>query len=110
MIVRLNRRYNLTKEIINARISPQRVRSDIRPIFATANNSPQAAAQNRSPIASIKFPSLKDKIKIYQEESNQLNRSPTRTLRNSAFLSKTSELDKIVEDQTMRIKFASSIH
>jgi hypothetical protein len=107
MIVRLNKRYNLTKETINSRLSPQRVRSDIRPIFATANNSPQAAAQNRSPIASIKFPSLKDKIKIYQEESNQLNKSPPRTLRNSVFLSKTSEMDKIVEDQSIRFKFGS---
>ena len=83
------------------------MRSDIRPIFATANNSPQAAAQNRSPIASIRFPSLKDKIKIYQDESNKLNKSPPRTLRNSIFLNKTSELDKIVEDQTIRIKFGS---
>ena len=50
---------------------------------------------------------MKDKIKIYQDESNKLNKSPLRSLRNPTFLNKTSELDKIVEDQTIRIKFGS---
>ena len=57
---------------------------------------------NRSPIASIKFPSLKDKIKIYQDESDKINKGQMRTIRNQK-LSFRTEMEKIIDDQTLRI-------
>lgn len=62
---RLELRFKVPKE--NNRQSYLRAKTEIRPLFNRL--TPYGAVASRSPLVSMIFPSLKDKIKIFQDES-----------------------------------------
>eukprot|EP00347_Sterkiella_histriomuscorum_P001281 403372640 len=94
MIKRLEMRFRIPKE--NYRQSYLRAKTEIRPLFTRV--TPHGAVASRSPLVSMIFPSLKDKMKIFQEESKK---NETQKANNSMFV-KRAELDRIVEEETKR--------
>lgn len=89
MIKRMEMRFRVPKE--NYRQSYLREKTEIRPLFSRL--TPHGAVQSRSPLVSMIFPSLKDKIKIFEEESKKKDEQKNQ---NSMYV-KRSELEKIVE-------------
>lgn len=60
--------------------------------------NPLGATMSRSPMVSLIFPSLKDKTKMFHDESRK-----KRQLRaNTAFCVRERELEKIVEKETAK--------
>lgn len=57
-----------------------------------------SALNSRSPMVSLIFPSLKDKIKMFEEESKK--KEQTRT--NTSVYVKRRELEKMVETETRK--------
>jgi len=57
---------------------------------------------SRSPLVSMIFPSLKDKIKIFQEESSKKDATSTGPGAGNSVYVKRNELEKIVEMETKR--------
>lgn len=81
----------------NYRQSYLRAKTEIRPLFSRL--TPHGAVQSRSPLVSMIFPSLKDKTKIFQEESQK--KDLQKSANNSMYV-KRAELDRIVEEETKK--------
>jgi hypothetical protein len=60
-------RFKVPKE--NNRQSYLRAKTEIRPLFN--RQTPHGAVNSRSPLVSMIFPSLKDKFRIFQDESGK---------------------------------------
>lgn len=73
LIKRMELRFKVPKE--NNRQSYLRAKTEIRPLFNRL--TPHGAVNSRSPLVSMIFPSLKDKIKIFQDESSKKDASTT---------------------------------
>ena len=73
-----------------------RTKSEIRPLYNRL--TPHGAVLCRSPMVSLIFPSLKDKIKIFQDESKKLKDARA----NSSVHVRRNELDKIVEEESKK--------
>ncbi len=80
-----------------------RAKSDIRPLYSRI--SPHGAVNSRSPLVSLIFPSLKDKIKIFEDESKKKEANKV----NQTMFVKRTELDKIVEQETKKRKPRDSL-
>jgi hypothetical protein len=63
----LELKFKVPKE--SNRQSYLRAKTEIRPLFNRL--TPHGAVNSRSPLVSMIFPSLKDKIKIFQEENSK---------------------------------------
>ena len=87
-------KYRIPKE--NNRQSYLRAKKEIRPLFNRL--TPHGAVNSRSPLVSMLFPSLKDKIKIFEEEAKKAESQKT----NNSMYVKRSELDRIVEEETKK--------
>ena len=74
----------------------QRNKSEIRPFYQKL--SAHSALQSRSPMVSLIFPSLKDKIKLFQDESKKKESVRAQT---TAYV-KRADLEKIVESETRK--------
>ena len=99
LIKRMELRFKVPKE--NNRQSYIRSKNEIRPLFNRL--TPHGATNSRSPLVSMIFPSLKDKIKIFQDESSKKDQSSSQGPGggNSMYV-KRNELEKIVEMETKR--------
>ena len=53
----------------NNRQSYLKAKTEIRPLFSRL--TPHGAINSRSPLVSMIFPSMKDKVKVFQEESSK---------------------------------------
>ena len=73
----------------------QRNKSEIRPFYQRMNTS--SALNSRSPMVSLIFPSLKDKIKMFEEESKKKE-----SQRAASTYMKRRELEKMVETETRK--------
>jgi len=91
-------RFKVPKE--NNRQSYLRAKTEIRPLFNRL--TPHGAVNSRSPLVSMIFPSLKDKIKIFQDESSKKDASTTGPGAGNSMYVKRNELEKIVEMETKR--------
>lgn len=67
---RLQLRHRIPKEDLKPQF--QKAKANIRPMYTRLN--PLGATLSRSPMVSLIFPSLKDKTKLFQEESKKKNR------------------------------------
>lgn len=74
----------------------QRNKSEIRPFYQKMNTS--SALNSRSPMVSLIFPSLKDKIKMFEEESKKKESQRAAT---SQYV-KRRELERMVETETRK--------
>jgi len=90
-------RFKVPKE--NNRQSYLRSKTEIRPLFNRL--TPHGAVNSRSPLVSMIFPSLKDKIKIFQDDQSKKEASHNSGNTNSTYV-KRAELEKIVEQETKR--------
>ena len=63
--------------------------------------TPHGAVNSRSPLVSMIFPSMSDKIKIFQDELSKKEASQAGANTNSTYV-KRAELEKIVEMETKR--------
>lgn len=70
-----------------------RTKSEIRPLYNRL--TPHGAVLTRSPMVSLIFPSLKDKIKMFQDESKKKGQNRV----NSSMFVKRQELENIVEQE-----------
>ena len=73
-----------------------RTKSEIRPLYNRL--TPHGAVLCRSPMVSLIFPSLKDKIKIFQDESKKQKEQRA----NSSAHVRRNELDMIVEEESRK--------
>ena len=90
-------RFKVPKE--NNRQSYLKSKTEIRPLFNRL--TPHGAVNSRSPLVSMIFPSMADKIKIFQEESSKKDGIANAGGGTSTFV-KRAELEKIVEQETKR--------
>ena len=93
-------RFKVPKE--NNRQSYLKAKGEIRPLFNRL--TPHGAVNSRSPLVSMIFPSLQDKIKIFSEEQGKKDANATTgqgSGANSMYV-KRNELEKIVEMETKR--------
>ena len=90
---RLIQRQKVPKD---ARMKFQKNKSEIRPFYQKMNTS--SALNSRSPMVSLIFPSLKDKIKMFEEESKK---KETQRASTSVYV-KRRELEKMVETETRK--------
>lgn len=67
LLKRMEMRFKVPKEF--NRQSLLKSKSEIRPLFSRL--TPHGATNSRSPLVSMIFPSQKDKIKIFQDESKK---------------------------------------
>lgn len=77
-----------------------RQKTEIRPLFYKL--TPYAATHARSPLVSLIFPSRKDKIRVFEEESKKRNMSKG----NRSMVVKPSELDRVIEEESRKKKKA----
>ena len=81
-----------------------RAKTEIRPLFSRL--TPHGATNTRSPLVSMIFPSLKDKIRMFQDETikketvQRVGANPGAS--KSSMNVKRTELEKIVEQETKR--------
>ena len=68
-----------------------RTKSEIRPLYNRI--TPHGAVQTRTPMVSLIFPSLKDKMKTFQDESKKKGESKP----NTSMFVKRQDLERIVE-------------
>ena len=73
-----------------------RQKSEIRPFYQKMNTS--SALNSRSPMVSLIFPSLKDKIKMFEEQSKK---KESQRASSSNFI-KRRELETLVEKETRK--------
>lgn len=73
-----------------------RTKSEIRPLFHRL--TPHGAVLSRSPMVSLIFPSLKDKMKSFKDESKKNQEMRT----NSSVHVRRRELDLIVEQESKK--------
>ena len=90
-------RFKVPKE--NNRQSYLRSKTEIRPLFSRL--TPHGAVNSRSPLVSMIFPSMQDKIKIFQDELGKKEANQGGVNTNSTYV-KRAELEKIVEMETKR--------
>uniref|UniRef100_A0A7S3JFG3 Uncharacterized protein n=1 Tax=Euplotes harpa TaxID=151035 RepID=A0A7S3JFG3_9SPIT len=83
----------------NYRHSYLRQKTEIRPLFYKL--TPHGATNARSPLVSLIFPSMKDKIRVFEEECKKRNASKGK---NRSMMVKPSELDKIIEEESRKKK------
>lgn len=83
----------------NFRHSYLRQKTEIRPLFYKL--TPHGATNARSPLISLIFPSMKDKIRVFEEESKKRNSSKGK---NRSMMVKPSELDQIIEEESLKKK------
>ena len=77
-------------------------KGELRPLFSRL--TPYGATNTRSPLVSMIFPSLKDKMKRFQEDT-KLDASRMTTGAHSmstSLIVKRSELERIVETETKK--------
>jgi hypothetical protein len=91
-------RFKVPKE--NNRQSYLKSKTEIRPLFNRL--TPHGAVNSRSPLVSMIFPSMADKIKIFQEESSRKDALATNAGGGASTFVKRAELEKIVEQETKR--------
>ena len=91
-------RFKVPKE--NNRQSYLRAKTEIRPLFCRL--TPHGAVNSRSPLVSMIFPSMKDKMKIFQDESYKKDGTNKQTQNPNSMYVKRAELEKIVEQETKR--------
>lgn len=82
----------------NYRHSYIKQKTEIRPLFYKL--TPHGATNARSPLISLLFPSMKDKIRVFEEESKKRNEAKG----NRSMVVKPSELDKIIEQESKKKK------
>lgn len=82
----------------NYRHSYIKQKTEIRPLFYKL--TPYGATNARSPLVSLIFPSMKDKIRVFEEECKKRNMSKT----NKSMIVKPSELDKVIEEESRKKK------
>jgi protein phosphatase 1 regulatory subunit 36 len=82
----------------NYRQSYIKHKTEIRPLFYKL--TPHGATNSRSPLVSLLFPSMKDKIRVFEEESKKRNESKG----NRSMMVKPAELDKIIEEESKKKK------
>lgn len=75
-----------------------RQKTEIRPLFYKL--TPHGATNARSPLVSLLFPSMKDKIRVFEEENKKRNE----TKGNQSMIVKPSELDRIIEEESRKKK------
>lgn len=75
-------------------------KTEIRPLFYKL--TPHGATNARSPLVSLIFPSMKDKIRVFEEDSKKRNTSTG----NRSMMVKPSELDQIIEEESKKKKKA----
>lgn len=80
----------------NYRHSYIKQKTEIRPLFYKL--TPHGATNARSPLISLLFPSMKDKIRVFEEESKKRNESKG----NRSMIVKPSELDQIIEQESKK--------
>lgn len=73
-------------------------KTEIRPLFYKL--TPYGATNARSPLVSLIFPSMKDKIRVFEEESKKRNTSTG----NKSMIVKPSELDKLIAEEENKKK------
>ena len=91
-------RFKVPKE--SNRQSYLRAKTEIRPLFNRL--TPHGATNSRSPLVSMIFPSLKDKMKIFQDESSKRETANKEPGAGQGTFVKRAELEKIVEIETKR--------
>jgi protein phosphatase 1 regulatory subunit 36 len=95
-------RYAMKARVPNENYNRQsylRQKTEIRPLFS--NLTPHGARNSRSPLVSLIFPSMKDKIRVFEEENKKRNESKGN---NRSMVVKPSELDQIIEEETRKKK------
>lgn len=70
-------------------------KTEIRPMY-NSSVTPYGAINSRSPLVSLIFPSLKDKIRNFEEECTKRNLSKQK--KRSMYV-KPKELDRIMEEE-----------
>lgn len=104
-------RYAMKARVPNEgyRQSYLRQKTEIRPLFC--NLTPHGARNSRSPLVSLIFPSMKDKIRVFEDECKKRNTSKSN---NRSMIVKPSELDQIIEEESKKKKKkglnASAVH
>lgn len=101
MVKRMEMRLKVPKE--NNRQSYIRKKTEIRPLFNRL--TPYGAVNSRSPLVSMIFPSMQDKIKIFQDDLSKkegTHNSVPGVKKSSSTFVKRAELEKIVEMETKR--------
>ncbi|CAI2374604.1 unnamed protein product [Moneuplotes crassus] len=73
-------------------------KTEIRPLFYKL--TPHGATNARSPLISLLFPSMKDKIRVFEEESKKRNEAKG----NRSMIVKPTELDQIIEQESRKKK------
>ena len=89
---RMTARMKIPKEVLREPVP--RSKSDIRPLFTRITT--HGSVLQRSPMISLMFPSLKDKIRVFHDD--KINRKSVNT---SGFV-KRNELEKIIGDETRK--------
>lgn len=74
-------------------------KNEIRPLFCYL--TPHGARNSRSPLVSLLFPSMKDKIRVFEDECKKRNESKGN---NRSMIVKPSELDMIIEEESKKKK------
>ena len=95
-------RYAMKSRVPNENYGRQsylRQKTEIRPLFS--NLTPHGARNSRSPLVSLIFPSMKDKIRVFEEECKKRNESKGN---NRSMIVKPSELDQIIEEESRKKK------
>ena len=96
LVKRMEHRLKVPKE--NTRQSYLKSKNEIRPLFSRLTS--HGAVNSRSPLVSMIFPSMKDKMRIFQDDLvKKDNQQQPKT--NSSYV-KRAELEKIVEQETKR--------
>lgn len=96
IVKRMEHRLKVPKE--SHRQSYLKSKTEIRPLFSRLTS--YGAINSRSPLVSMIFPSMRDKMKIFQEE--QLKKEPQTGPKTNSSYVKRAELEKIVEQETKR--------
>ena len=96
----LIKRYAMKARVPNKsyRHSYIKQKTEIRPLFYKL--TPHGATNARSPLVSLLFPSMKDKIRMFEDESKKRNESKG----NQSMIVKPSELDQIIEEESKKKK------
>jgi hypothetical protein len=81
---------------MSARVPINKIKSEIRPLYSRL--TPHGAVNSRSPMVSLIFPSLRDKIKIFQDDSKK----GTEMRNHTSVHLKRRELDIIVEQESKK--------
>lgn len=93
-------RYRMKSRVPNENYKHSYIRqkTEIRPLFYKL--TPHGATNARSPLVSLLFPSMKDKIRVFEEENKKRNE----TKGNRSMIVKPSELDRIIEEESRKKK------